>query len=84
MIVRPCHRLRRMPSKACALAADLLATAYETVAYTWITSPVGVQMEVLALDWLKQMFELPKNWGGVMVTGASMANCTCTTTRLGS
>ena len=64
-------------STPAALAADLLATAYETVAYTWITSPVGVQMEVLALDWLKQMFELPKNWGGVMVTGASMANFTC-------
>jgi glutamate/tyrosine decarboxylase-like PLP-dependent enzyme len=64
-------------STPAALAADLLATAYETVTYTWLTSPVGVQMELLALDWLKEMFGLPKEWGGVMVTGASMANFTC-------
>jgi glutamate/tyrosine decarboxylase-like PLP-dependent enzyme len=64
-------------STPAALAADLLATAYETVTYTWLTSPVGVQMELLALDWLKEMIGLPKEWGGVMVTGASMANFTC-------
>ncbi len=64
-------------STPAALAADLLATAYETVTYTWLNSPVGVQMELLALDWLKEMLGLPKGWGGVMVTGASMANFTC-------
>jgi glutamate/tyrosine decarboxylase-like PLP-dependent enzyme len=64
-------------SPPAALAADLLATAYETVTYTWLNSPVGVQMELLALDWLKEMLGLPKGWGGVMVTGASMANFTC-------
>jgi glutamate/tyrosine decarboxylase-like PLP-dependent enzyme len=64
-------------STPAALAADLLATAYETVTYTWLNSPVGVQMELLALDWLKEMLGLPKGWGGTMVTGASMANFTC-------
>ena len=64
-------------STPAALAADLLATAYETVTYTWLNSPVGVQMELLALDWLKEMLGLPNGWGGVMVTGASMANFTC-------
>ena len=33
-------------STPAALAADLLATAYEQVTYTWVLSPVGVQMEV--------------------------------------
>ena len=42
--------------------------------YTWVLSPVGVQMELQALDWLKEMFGLPKDWSGVMVTGATMAN----------
>jgi glutamate/tyrosine decarboxylase-like PLP-dependent enzyme len=64
-------------STPAALAADILATAYETVTYTWLNSPVGVQMELLALDWLKEMLGLPKEWGGIMVTGASMANFTC-------
>jgi glutamate/tyrosine decarboxylase-like PLP-dependent enzyme len=64
-------------STPAALAADLLAPAYDTITYTWLNSPVGVQMELLALDCLKEMLGLPKAWGGVMVTGASMANFTC-------
>jgi len=57
-----------------ALAADILATAYETVTYTWVVSPVGVQMEIQALDWLKELFGLPASMTGIMVTGATMAN----------
>ena len=64
-------------STPAALAADLLATAYEQITYTWILSPVGVQMEVQALNWLKEMLGLPKSWPGVMVTGATMANFVC-------
>jgi len=64
-------------STPAALAADMLATAYDAVTYTWLLSPVGVEMEVQALDWLKELFELPKEWSGVMVTGATMANFVC-------
>jgi glutamate/tyrosine decarboxylase-like PLP-dependent enzyme len=61
-------------STPAALAADLVATAYETLTYTWVVSPIGVRMEMQALDWLKEMFGLPKDWAGVMTTGATMAN----------
>ncbi|NOR20983.1 MAG: aminotransferase class V-fold PLP-dependent enzyme [Xanthomonadales bacterium] len=61
-------------STPAALAADLLATAFETVTYTWVLSPVGVQMELQALDWLKELFGLPASMTGIMVTGATMAN----------
>lgn len=64
-------------STPAALAADLLATAYEQVTYTWVLSPVGVQMEIQALNWLKEMLGLPKSWPGVIVTGATMANFVC-------
>jgi len=64
-------------STPAALAADLLATAYDAITYTWILSPTGVEMELQALDWLKEMFELPEEWSGVMVTGATMANFVC-------
>ncbi|MDA0679275.1 MAG: aminotransferase class V-fold PLP-dependent enzyme [Proteobacteria bacterium] len=60
-----------------ALAADILATAYDAVPYTWVLSPAGVEMEVQALAWLKELFELPSEWSGVMVTGATMANFVC-------
>jgi len=64
-------------STPAALAADLLATAFETVTYTWVISPVGVQMELQALDWLKELFGLPASMSGIMVTGATMANFVC-------
>ena len=60
-----------------AHAADLLAAAYDTITYTWVLSPVGVEMERQALDWLKELLGLPSSWSGVMVTGATMANFVC-------
>ena len=64
-------------STPAALAADLLATAYETITYTWVLSPVGVHMELQALDWLKELFGLPATMAGIMVTGGTMANFVC-------
>ncbi len=61
-------------STPAALGADLLATACDTLTYTWVTSPVGVQMEIRALAWLRELFGLPAAWSGVMVTGGMMAN----------
>jgi len=61
-------------STPAAMAADILATAYETVTYTWVLSPIGVQMELQALNWLKELFGLPASMSGIMVTGATMAN----------
>lgn len=57
--------------------ADLLAAAYDAITYTWVLSPAGVEMELQALDWLKELLGLPEDWSGVMVTGASMANFVC-------
>ena len=30
----------------------------------------------MTVDWLKELFELPAAWGGVLTTGATMANFT--------
>ncbi|MEJ2086985.1 MAG: aminotransferase class V-fold PLP-dependent enzyme, partial [Gammaproteobacteria bacterium] len=54
-----------------------LATALDTITYTWVLSPFGVEMERQALDWLKELLGLPAGWPGIMVTGASMANFVC-------
>ncbi len=61
-------------STPAALGADLLATACDTLTYTWVTFPIGVQMEIRALAWLRELFGLPAAWTGVMVTGGMMAN----------
>ena len=64
-------------STPAALGADWLATLYDQVAYAWVSSPLAVQLEVVSLNWLKDMFGLPDKWGGVMTTGATMANFVC-------
>lgn len=61
-------------STPAALGADWIASAHDAVTYTWITSPVGVTMELQALRWLRELFELPADWSGLMVTGGTMAN----------
>ena len=57
-----------------AHGAELIAAAFDVITYSWIVSPVGVRMEIQALNWLKELLGLPASMGGVMVTGATMAN----------
>lgn len=61
-------------STPAALGADWLTAALDQMAYAWVSSPLGVELERLSLDWLKELFGLPAAWGGVMTTGATMAN----------
>jgi glutamate/tyrosine decarboxylase-like PLP-dependent enzyme len=57
-----------------ALAADWLTSAFDQNVGGWIASPLGTELELVALDWLKELFRLPPDWGGVLTTGATMAN----------
>jgi glutamate/tyrosine decarboxylase-like PLP-dependent enzyme len=57
-----------------ALAADWLTSAYDQPAYAWASSPFASRLEQVAIDWLRQLFELPAEFGGVLTTGATMAN----------
>ena len=57
-----------------ALAADWLASAYDNSAYTWASSPLASAIEKVATGWLRELFELPEEFQGVLVTGATMAN----------
>ncbi len=60
-----------------ALAADWLAGALDQNAAAWVLSPLGTRLEQVAVDWLRQLFRLPEQFGGVLVTGGTMANFTC-------
>jgi glutamate/tyrosine decarboxylase-like PLP-dependent enzyme len=57
-----------------ALAADWLASTYDQSGYTWASSPMASALERVATDWLRQLFELPEEFRGVLVSGATMAN----------
>jgi glutamate/tyrosine decarboxylase-like PLP-dependent enzyme len=57
-----------------ALGADWLTSAYDQPAYAWASSPFASRLEQVAVDWLRQLFDLPAEFGGVLTTGATMAN----------
>ena len=57
-----------------ALGADWLTSAIDQNTGMWAASPFGAEIETIAIDWLKELFELPSDWGGVLTTGATMAN----------
>lgn len=57
-----------------ALGADWLATALDQNVGAWVASPLGGRLEQVAIEWLKELFGLPASWGGVLTTGATMAN----------
>ena len=59
-----------------ALGADWLTSAYDQVAYAWASSPFGSTLERVATAWLRELFDLPGEMTGVLVSGATMANFT--------
>ena len=37
---------------------------------------MSAKLEAIAVDWLRDLFELPREFQGALVTGATMANLT--------
>jgi glutamate/tyrosine decarboxylase-like PLP-dependent enzyme len=60
-----------------ALAADWLTATFDQNAGAWVGSPFASRLESICLEWLREMFELPPEFGGVLVTGGTMANFAC-------
>ncbi|KAL7063726.1 hypothetical protein AAHC03_071 [Spirometra sp. Aus1] len=63
-----------------ALCADIIASAIGGVTFTWASSPVSTELEVLMLDWLAKLFALPEFYlshtnGGGLIQGTS-SECT--------
>ena len=61
-------------STPASLGADLWASLTDQLAYAWVSSPLATSLETLSLEWLKDLFRLPAELSGVIVTGATMGN----------
>ena len=59
-----------------ALGADWLTSAFDQNGFAWESSSLAARMEGIAVRWLRELFELPGDFGGALVTGATMANFT--------
>ena len=57
-----------------ALGADWLTSLLDQNAFSVVSSPLGAQLEEVAVRWLLDLFELPEDWSGVLTSGATMAN----------
>src|SRR5918995_389499 len=57
-----------------ALGADWLTSLLDQNAFSATSSPYGTQLEGVAVRWLLDLFELPRDWGGVLTSGATAAN----------
>ena len=57
-----------------SLAANWLAGAWDQNVHFVVGSPVGAELENVALEWILEILELPESWGGGFVTGTTMGN----------
>jgi glutamate/tyrosine decarboxylase-like PLP-dependent enzyme len=57
-----------------AVAANMLAGAWDQNAFSAIASPVGAELERISLRWLVSIFGLPPESYGALVTGTQQAN----------
>jgi glutamate/tyrosine decarboxylase-like PLP-dependent enzyme len=57
-----------------ALGADMLTPVLDQNPGAWVSSPLTAHLERVALAWLRDLFGLPAEGGGVLTTGATMAN----------
>lgn len=60
-----------------ALAANMLAAAWDQNVGLRVMSPIGAALEDVALRWMIELFGFPQGTAGAFVTGATMANFTC-------
>jgi glutamate/tyrosine decarboxylase-like PLP-dependent enzyme len=64
------------PSNFVSVMADALAAGFNPFAGNWMEGSGTSQIELITVDWLREMCGLPETAGGLFVSGGSMANLT--------
>ena len=57
-----------------AALADFIATCVNRFVNVWNAAPAFAQIETTAVDWIRELFGLPNDGGGILTSGGSMAN----------
>ncbi len=69
------------PSNYISVMADTLATGFNIFSGGWSASPAAAELEIVTINWLLNMFNLPiEEGGGIFTSGGSMANLTALAT----
>lgn len=64
------------PGNFVSVMADALAAGFNVFAGTWFAGSGPAQIELVTVDWLRQICGLPAEAGGLFVSGGSVANLT--------
>lgn len=64
------------PSNFVSVMADALATGFNVFSGTWLEASGPTMIELITIDWLRQLFGFPETTGGLFVSGGSIANVT--------
>ncbi|WP_131737781.1 pyridoxal phosphate-dependent decarboxylase family protein [Actinomadura roseirufa] len=59
-----------------AMAGDWVASLLDQPAGLWVSSPLAARAETVVLRWLKELFALPAEFGGVLTPSATFAHVT--------
>ena len=60
--------------------ADALVSGFNIFAGTWLEAAGPTEIELVTIDWLRQLCGLPETAGGLFVSGGSVANLTALAT----
>lgn len=63
-------------STPAAMAGDWVTSLLDQLSGMWRASPFATTAETVALRWLRDLFGLPGDWGGVLTPSATFANLT--------
>jgi aromatic-L-amino-acid decarboxylase len=64
------------PNNFVSVMADALASGFNVFAGTWLEASGPAEIELVTIDWLRELYLLPATAGGLFVSGGSMANIT--------
>ncbi|MBK8247384.1 MAG: decarboxylase [Gemmatimonadetes bacterium] len=62
------------PTNFVSVVADLLVSAHNSFMGHWMASSWASQVEIIVIDWLKELCGLPQEGAGILLSGGSMAN----------
>ena len=64
------------PNNFISVLADALASGFNVFSGTWISGAAAAEVELVVVDWLRELCGLPDTAGGLFTSGGSMANVT--------
>jgi glutamate/tyrosine decarboxylase-like PLP-dependent enzyme len=64
------------PAAAPAILGDWLATGFQSIAASWGGGAGPTTVELVVVEWLRELLGMPEGTAGVVLSGGSMANLT--------